>query len=39
MEDELWIALEGELVMDIMNPFLQNKSQWPDQRNAQRSPS
>jgi len=39
VEDELWVALEGELIIHIMDPSLQHKSQRPDQRNAQRSPS
>jgi hypothetical protein len=27
MEDELWVALEGKLIMDIMDPSLQSQSQ------------
>ena len=30
MEDELWVALEGKLIMDIMNPSLRHQSQQPD---------
>ena len=27
MEDELWVALEGKLIMDIMDPSLHHQSQ------------
>ena len=27
MEDELWVALEGKLIMDIMDPSLRYQSQ------------
>jgi hypothetical protein len=30
MEDELWVALEGKLVMDIMDPSLHHQSQQPN---------
>ncbi len=30
MEDELWVALEGKLIMDIMDPSLRHQSQRPD---------
>ncbi len=30
MEDELWVALEGKLIMDIMDSSLQHQSQRPD---------
>ena len=36
VEDELWVALERELIIHIMDPSLQHQSQLPDQRNAQR---
>ena len=39
VEDELWIALEGELIIHIMDPPLQHRSQRLDQRNAERSTS
>jgi len=39
MEDELWVALEGELIIHIVDPSLRHQSQRPDQRTAQRSPS
>ena len=34
VEDKLRVAPEGELVIYIMNPSLQQQSQRPDQRNA-----
>jgi len=37
VEDELWVALEGEFIIHIMDPSLQHQSQRPDQRNAERS--
>ena len=30
VEDELWVALEGKLIMDIMDPSLRHQSQRPD---------
>jgi hypothetical protein len=30
MEDELWVALEGKLITDIMDPTLRLQSQRPD---------
>ena len=39
VEDELWVALEGELIIHIMDPSLRHQSQRPDQRNTERSPS
>ena len=39
VEDELWVALEGKLITDIMDPSLRHQNQRPDYRNAQGSPS
>ena len=39
VEDELWVALEGELIIHIMDPPLQHQSQRLDQRNVERSTS
>jgi hypothetical protein len=36
VEDELWVALEGELVIHIMDPSLRQQSQRPDERNVSR---
>ena len=30
VEDELWVALEGKLIMDIMDPSLRHQNQRPD---------
>lgn len=30
VEDELWVALEGKLITDIMDPSLRHQSQCPD---------
>jgi len=30
VEDELWVALEGKLIMDNMNPSLRHQSQRHD---------
>ena len=30
MEDEQWVALEGKLIMDIMDPSLRQQNQRPD---------
>jgi len=30
VEDELWIAVEGKLITDIMDPSLRHQSQRPD---------
>jgi len=34
VEDELWVAPEGELVIHVVNPSLRQQSQRPYQRNA-----
>jgi len=39
VEDKLWVALKGELIIDIMDPSLRQQNQRIDQRNAQRPPS
>ncbi len=36
VKDELWVVLEQELIMHIMNPSLRHQSQRPGERNAQR---
>jgi len=30
VEDELWVALEGKLITDIMDPPLRHQSQRPE---------
>ena len=35
VENELWVILEGELVINIMDPSLRHQSQRPDQRNGE----
>jgi hypothetical protein len=30
VEDELWVAFEGKLITDIMDPSLRDQSQRPD---------
>jgi hypothetical protein len=30
VEDELWVAFEGKLMTDIMDPSLRHQSQRPD---------
>jgi hypothetical protein len=37
MKDEVWVALEGKLIMDIVDPSLRHQSQRPDSKNVQRS--
>ena len=35
VENELWVTLEGKLVMHVMDSSLRHQSQRPDQRNEQ----
>ena len=35
VENELWVILEGELVINIMDPSLRHQSQRPYQRNGE----
>jgi len=39
VEDELWVALEGELIIHIVDPSLRHQSQRPDQRITEFAPS